>query len=107
MSKFRSAFIVVSIGWFALIPLATFLAGQSSPKTTAGYGLAAVMYGIGSLVCHQRPERSVHLFGVQMPVCARCLGIYAGAAAAAALLWLLSDRRGEALGHESAMSWPG
>jgi uncharacterized membrane protein len=42
--------------------------------------LAASMYGIGSLICHQRPERSFHLAGAQLPVCARCLGIYAGAA---------------------------
>ena len=39
MSKLRSAFIVVSIGWLALIPLATFLVGRSSPKTAAGYGI--------------------------------------------------------------------
>jgi Predicted membrane protein (DUF2085) len=107
MSKLRSAFVVVSIGWFALIPLATFLAGRASPQPSAGYGLALGTYVIGSLVCHQRPERSFHLLGVQMPVCARCLGIYAGAAAAAALLWLFSDRRSQLLRHESAISWPG
>jgi Predicted membrane protein (DUF2085) len=106
MSRFRNAFVVVSIGWFALIPLATFLAGRASPKTPTGYGLAFMTYAIGSLVCHQRPERSFHLFGVQMPVCARCLGIYAGAAAVA-LLWLFSDRRSQLLRHESAISWPG
>jgi Predicted membrane protein (DUF2085) len=106
MSKFRSGFVVVSIGWFALIPLATFLAGGASPETPAGYGLAFVAYAIGSLICHQRPERSFHMVGVQMPVCARCLGIYAGAAAAA-LLWLLSDRRSVVLRNQSASSWPG
>jgi len=42
--------------------------------------LAAPIYGIGSLVCHQRSERSFHLAGNQLPVCGRCLGIYAGAA---------------------------
>src|SRR4029453_1629259 len=107
MAKFRTAFVVVSIGWFALIPLATFLAGRASPKTPAGHGLAFMTYAIGSLVCHQRPERSFHLFGVQMPVCARCLGIYAGAATASALLWLFSARRSEVLRHDSAISWPG
>src|SRR5262249_7271229 len=30
---------------------------------------------------HQRPERSFQLFGHQMSVCARCTGIYVGAAA--------------------------
>jgi uncharacterized membrane protein len=35
------------------------------------------------LVCHQLPERSYRLWGAQMPVCARCAGIYFGAAVAA------------------------
>jgi uncharacterized membrane protein len=34
---------------------------------------------IGSLVCHQLPERSYQLWTAQMPVCARCAGIYFGA----------------------------
>ena len=44
--------------------------------------VAALIYAAGSVVCHQIPERSFHLAGFQLPVCARCLGIYAGAAAA-------------------------
>jgi hypothetical protein len=32
------------------------------------------------MICHQRPERSFQLFAVPMPVCARCTGIYVGAA---------------------------
>jgi len=31
------------------------------------------------LICHQRPERSFWFFGAPVAVCARCLGIYAGA----------------------------
>jgi uncharacterized membrane protein len=34
------------------------------------------VYQAGALVCQQRPERSFHLAGVQLPVCARCLGLY-------------------------------
>jgi uncharacterized membrane protein len=34
------------------------------------------VYQAGSLVCHQRPERSFHLAGGQLPVCARCFGLY-------------------------------
>lgn len=40
--------------------------------------LAAGVYAAGALVCHQRPERSFHLAGAQLPVCARCLGLYVG-----------------------------
>ena len=39
-------------------------------------GLTLAVYQAGSLVCHQRPERSFHLAGVQLPVCARCFGLY-------------------------------
>jgi uncharacterized membrane protein len=42
--------------------------------------LAALVYAAGSVICHQIPERSVYLGGAQLPVCARCLGIYAGLA---------------------------
>jgi uncharacterized membrane protein len=42
--------------------------------------LTAAVYQAGSLVCHQRPERSFHLDGVQLPVCARCFGLYASGA---------------------------
>jgi uncharacterized membrane protein len=48
----------------------------------------AIVYGLGSVICHQIPERSFHLAGFQLPVCARCLGIYVGAAAGAAHAWL-------------------
>jgi uncharacterized membrane protein len=43
--------------------------------------LAGALYAIGARICHQRPERSFHLFAAQLPVCARCLGAYSGAAA--------------------------
>jgi uncharacterized membrane protein len=39
-------------------------------------GLTLAIYQAGSLICHQRPERSFHLAGVQLPVCARCFGLY-------------------------------
>jgi uncharacterized membrane protein len=37
-------------------------------------------YGLGSLVCHQKPERSLRSCGRQWPVCGRCAGLYLGAA---------------------------
>ncbi|MGQ0734089.1 MAG: DUF2085 domain-containing protein [Acidobacteriota bacterium] len=44
----------------------------------ARVAISAAMYVAGSLVCHQRPERSFHVDGLVLPVCARCLGLYAG-----------------------------
>lgn len=51
---------------------------------------ALAVYQAGSLVCHQRPERSFHLAGVQLPVCARCFGLYLSGAVG---LTLASRRR--------------
>ena len=42
--------------------------------------IAGVMYAVGSFICHQLPERSFHFQGAQLPVCARCLGLYSGGA---------------------------
>lgn len=42
--------------------------------------VAGVLYAAGALICHQLPDRSFHLRGIQLPVCARCIGLYGGAA---------------------------
>ena len=41
---------------------------------------AAFVYSAGAIVCHQLPERSFVLAGRQLPVCARCTGLYLGVA---------------------------
>jgi uncharacterized membrane protein len=61
---------LAAIVWLALLILAPVLPVP----------IAAILYALGSHICHQRPERSFHLFASQLPVCARCAGIYAGAA---------------------------
>ena len=43
--------------------------------------ITALLYIAGSFVCHQLPDRSFHVSGIQLPVCARCTGLYLGAAA--------------------------
>ena len=74
--------MLAAIGWAALLPLATFAA--SRPQSTAGsFGLAFLVYGLGSVICHQLPTRSFQLWATQLPICARCTGIYAGGAIAA------------------------
>ena len=45
--------------------------------------LPDLLFPIGTFICHQRPERSFFVGGVQLPVCARCTGLYVGAAVAA------------------------
>ena len=36
----------------------------------------AIIYSVGGVICHQRPERSFFWDGHQLPVCARCTGLY-------------------------------
>ena len=47
--------------------------------------VAAMVYVIGSRVCHRHPGRSFHTAGVQWPVCARCSGLYMAGALGAVL----------------------
>jgi hypothetical protein len=78
----RRAFVGASVTWAALLPLTAFAASRLNAPSIVYAGAAAV-YVVGSVLCHQLPERSYHLWGVQLPVCARCLGIYFGGAMAA------------------------
>lgn len=77
-SSLRAAFIAASIAWAVLLVAAPWLASRAHASPLASLLIVGV-YSIGSLVCHQLPERSYHLWSAQMPVCARCAGIYAGA----------------------------
>ena len=78
----RRAFVAASLAWALLLVAAPFLASRAHASGLATATVVAV-YAIGSLVCHQLPKRSYRLWAAQMPVCARCTGIYAGAAIAA------------------------
>jgi hypothetical protein len=69
----------------ALVWLALLVVTPLAPPS-----LATLMYTAGSVICDQIPERRFHLAGFQIPVCARCLGIYAGAALAASVHVLAS-----------------
>jgi uncharacterized membrane protein len=82
MTGFRRAFVAASIGWALLLPLTPFVASLSAPARF-WYGLAFAVYGAGSVICHQLPARSFYSWSAQWPVCARCTGIYIGAAVAA------------------------
>ena len=85
---FAPTLAVMSTGWVAAIGAAPVLARSSR----AGALLAGLTYLIGSVLCHQRSERSFHLAGAQLPVCARCTGLYVGGALGVAA-WLIWRRR--------------
>ena len=59
MTTLRRAFLAMSIGWAVLLPVAPFAASQPAPAPF-WYGLAFVVYGAGSFICHQLPARSFH-----------------------------------------------
>ena len=59
---------------FAMVAVATPWLFSHSPAL--GFALQRGF----SLVCHQNPDRSFVVFGGTVAVCARCLGIYLGAA---------------------------
>src|SRR5262249_27810059 len=80
MPFLRRAIGVGSILWSVALPAAAFSVVRA--PSMIGYRFAFVVYGVGAVVCHQRPDRSFHMWTVALPVCARCLGIYAGAAVA-------------------------
>jgi uncharacterized membrane protein len=48
---------------------------------------AAFVFAIGSVICHQLPDRSFFIDGQQLPVCARCTGLYLSGAAGAVAWW--------------------
>ena len=80
--RLYNAFAVASGTWMLLLILAPFLASRSH-ASALGTGLVVAVYAAGSIVCHQLPARSFQLWTAQLPVCARCTGIYFGAAAMA------------------------
>ena len=81
--------------WLTLILLSpvALASGRLSPLTMT-------VYHAGSLVCHQRPERSFHLAGAKLPVCARCFGLYLSGAVG---LMIASRRRGSISGATSRL----
>ncbi len=86
--------LAVTLGaavWMFLLVAMPYVASHGQ---FAGVGtvMAAATYATGALVCHQRPERSFGVWDTQMPVCARCAGLYA-AAPLGAFLGMVGARR--------------
>ena len=78
-----AAVLVVIVAWNAAL-----IAAPTGPA-----GVSALTYLAGAHICHQRPERSFHRANAQYPVCARCHGLYAGAALGV-IGWLLASGGG-------------
>ncbi len=87
MHRLAVALTAGAVAWVALLVLAAAAAahGTASP-------FVLLTYQAAGLVCHQRPERSFHLAGVPLAVCARCFGLYAAATAGALFAWRGSTR---------------
>jgi uncharacterized membrane protein len=83
-------FLAFALAWLALLVTAPVLPA----------GVAAALYAVGSQICHQRPDRSFHVVGAQLPVCARCIGIYSGAAIGAMVA--IAGRSRGSLAHMSS-----
>jgi uncharacterized membrane protein len=89
MRPFAHALVFLIVAWAAAILLAP-IAFLSQSRVLALP--AIIIYEIGGRVCHQIDARSFHFDVCQLPVCARCTGLYVSAAAGAvAGLWAASS----------------
>ncbi len=73
-NKIRMVWLAALLGilvWNGAVFLAPLLRGRGHP-------LSALIYAAFAPTCHQLPGRSFYLCGFPLPVCGRCLGIYAG-----------------------------
>jgi len=89
-----------AVAWTAALFLSPFALLGTHPRVVSA---AVFVYQGAGRICHQRSERSFHLAGVQLPVCARCTGLYVSGAAGALAAWLGSRRRLAAPRHTRAV----
>lgn len=71
----RDTKIVLAV--VAAIP-AVILAASALCSWAISLGASAQWRLLFRIMCHGRPERSLAIADVAMPICARCVGIYAG-----------------------------
>ena len=76
----------VAVLWAAMLPLAPLVMHAAPSSGAVVVGLATIPYVAGSLVCHQRPDRSFAIGAVVWPVCGRCAGLYLSAGLGVVLL---------------------
>lgn len=80
--------------WFFAVARVSFALGGALPwglpfaRAWLPLGpLGALADGVFFFVCHRRPERTLVLAGVPMPLCSRCAGIALGLALGAIVAW--------------------
>lgn len=92
-TQLAAALAILALGWTLVVVAAPLLRARGSTPARGWIPvLPAVAYQAGSLVCHQRPERSFHVAGEPLVVCARCFGLYVAGAAGLLLAWGLRSR---------------
>jgi uncharacterized membrane protein len=74
-----AAVVLVFIGWILETPP----------------GFFSKLDAIGYAVCHRIPERSFHIGDYQLPLCARCSGMYLGAVTGLVFQSILGWKRGK------------
>jgi uncharacterized membrane protein len=87
LTVLAAAITLAAAAWLSIIIISPWALAHGT-----GRMVAVAAYEIGSRICHQRPERSFHVAGVQMPVCARCFGLYLSGALGLGLTWWLRRR---------------
>src|ERR1700730_13319892 len=60
-SALQPAFVAASVGWAGLLLLAPLVASRPH-ASQAGTALVLAVYGVGSLLCHQLPDRSYRVW---------------------------------------------
>jgi len=93
--------LAISLGWCALAAAAPLLQEHGNPA-----GAMAIRL-LQSPACHQTAERSFHLAGHPMTLCARCTGLAAGFAAGAGwlLLWCQSRPQTPPFPSRRLLAW--
>ena len=99
----ETAFVAATLAWPVALVAASYAVTHRSPQDVV-FRAGAAVYVLGSLVCHQRADRSFHVWQSQLPVCARCAGIYCGAAFGVVLALIL--RRWKVRRHPRSTSAP-
>ncbi len=88
LSRSRRLSFVIFLGaflWCAGFFLAPALTG-SAPEAAGG------LYALYGQICHQMGDRSLHIEGHPVAVCARCLSVYCGFLIGAAIILLVPAR---------------